>query len=369
MKVQSFEDRTRWEAFLAAVQPPTFLQSWAWGEMQRALGEEAVRLAAVEGEAILGVTQAVTVTARRGKFLHVPHGPVLAALGRNAELGTRDSEPVFIRLVTALLDEARRLGCAFLRVSPIQENTPEHREWYRTLGFRRAPIHLHAERLWVLDLQPTEEELLAQMRKTTRNLVRRAEREGVVVRLGNDALEVFLRLYAETARRERFVTFPRPTIEAEVAAFSARPEGDFTVLPNTVKPDEVERIQEESDIRVAVAEQQGEPLSAAVVPLTAWSAFYHHGASVRTRRNVPAGYALQWALIREAKRRGCAQYNFWGVVQPDAPPSHPWHGLSLFKRGFGGREVPLVPTQDLPVSLGYWPAYAIDTLRRWKRGV
>lgn len=338
MRVEPCADRARWESFLTSARPPTFLQSWAWGETQRALGEDVIRLAAVQEENITGVAQAVTVTARRGKFLHLPHGPVVEG-GREQGAGSRETT---MALLTALRDEAKRRGLAFLRVSPIQENTPENRGLYRALHFRDAPIYLHSENVWVLDLVPSEEELLAGMRKTTRNLVRRAERENVHVTLSRSqtALATFRALYAETAQREVFVPFSRRLLEAELAAF-----GDEAVI--------------------GIASHNGKPLAGALAIFTPWSAFYHHGASTRAESRVPATYALQWALIREAKRRGCPHYNFWGIYSSE----NRRYGITVFKTGFGGRKVSFVPTKDLPLTSGYWPVFALDTIRRWKRGL
>lgn len=361
MTIRATDNRTAWEAFLQNAHPPTFLQSWAWGETQRSLGEEVLRLEALEGGEVVGVAQAVTVTARRGTFLHVPHGPVVTGSARG--------------LLEALRDEAKRRGSAFLRVSPVQEDTKKHRALYGQLGFRNAPIHLHAERLWILDLAPSEDALLHGMRKTTRNLLRRAERDGVTVRLtaAREDLPTFLALYAETARRERFVPFTTSALKAEFHAFA-----------------------KDQNAVLAIADYQNQPLAAAMILFTPWSAFYHHGASSRLRPHIPAAYALQWSVVQEAKRRGCAEYNFWGIApqqaighrpraigtgtraapvnqglrpNPSGLLSHPWAGLTLFKTGFGGREVPLVQAQDLPLSPRYWLTYAVDTLRRWKRGV
>lgn len=345
MNVQLFDDPARWEAFLAEVQPPTFLQSWAWGETQRALGEEVIRLATVEGENILGIAQAVTVTARRGKFLHVPHGPVVTGM-MNHELGIMDAtrtHDVAKKLLEALQGEAKRRGLAFLRVSPIQEDTQENRALYASRGFRPAPIYLHSENLWVLDITPSADALLAVMRKTTRNLIRRGERTGVAVRLSSDPreLEPFFTLYRETAQREMFVPFPERLVTEEVRKFGP------------------------SGIRVGIASVGATPLAAAVMVLTPWSAFYHHGASTRAGNNAYASYALQWALIREAKRHGCTSYNFWGIY----PKGNARYGITTFKTGFGGREVALVPTQDLPLSPRYWATYMLDRYRRWQRGL
>lgn len=340
MNIRTANSRTAWEAFIGEARPPTFLQSWAWGETQRALGEEVIRLELLKGDQTVGIVQAVTVTARRGKFLHVPHGPV-----------TAEGSDAIVALFEALRREVDKRRLAFLRVSPLQEDTTENRALYRQLGFRRAPIHVHAERLWVLPLAQSETELLIGMRKTTRNLVRRAEREGVTVRLTarREDLPMFLRLYEETADREHFVPFSVHALETEFTTFAA----DGKVL-------------------LAIAEYQRQPLAAAMILFTPWSAFYHHGASSRVHPQIPAAVALHWAAIREAKRRGCAEYNFWGITPTSRVgrwEKHPWSGITLFKTGFGGREVPLVQTQDFPFTNRYWLAYVVDSLRRWKRRI
>ena len=59
-------------------------------------------------------------------------------------------------------------------------------------------------------------------------------------------------------------------------------------------------------------------------------------------------------------------YNFWGVV-PESEKNHPWAGLSLFKKGFGGKEKEYVKTQDYILSPMYWLTYIFEELRKRKR--
>ena len=40
----------------------------------------------------------------------------------------------------------------FIRIAPIFENTPENQKIFSDLGFKKAPIYMHAERLWILNL-------------------------------------------------------------------------------------------------------------------------------------------------------------------------------------------------------------------------
>ena len=115
-------------------------------------------------------------------------------------------------------------------------------------------------------------------------------------------------------------------------------------------------------------------VSGAIVIFWQNMAFYHHGASVSGQK-VPVSYLLQWEAIKEAKKRGCQFYNFWGIA-PDvkekedvARSRHPWAGLSLFKMGFGGYRKEYVKTQDLPLSVKYIFNYLIEKARKAKRGL
>ena len=94
--------------------------------------------------------------------------------------------------------------------------------------------------------------------------------------------------------------------------------------------------------------------------------FYHQGASLPSK--APVSYLLQWEAIKEAKRRGCERYNFWGIV-PDTKENanHPWKGLSLFKKGFGGYEKDYLKTKDYPLSFRYWLVYVFEKIRKRKR--
>ena len=78
---------------------------------------------------------------------------------------------------------------------------------------------------------------------------------------------------------------------------------------------------------------------------------------------------MQWKAIKEAKKRGCKIYDFWGYEDPVKNPKHPYSGPTLFKMGFGGYKEEYVKTQDLIISKKYWINYIVETIRRIKRGL
>ena len=58
----------------------------------------------------------------------------------------------------------------------------------------------------LIDLNPSEEELLARMKQKTRYNIRLAEKKGVTVRVGTkDDLSMLYKMYAETSVRDGFV--------------------------------------------------------------------------------------------------------------------------------------------------------------------
>jgi len=358
MRIFEIKDKNIWEDFLQGVGEKTFLQSWAWGEFQKAMGEKIWRLGMYEEEELVGVCLVVKISARRGRFLFVPQGPIISS---KFKVQSEKLQFKIKNLFQSLKELAKKERCSFIRISPILEDTKENNELFEKLGFRDAPSHMHAELSWVLDIskleaqlpmlrrQASEQELLGGMRKTTRNLVGRGEREGVEV--GKGTLEEFYALYQETEKRQQFVAFSKEYLQKEMEAFNTKYK-----IQNT-------RYKQSAEI--FLAEYQGKILAGAIIVFYGDTAYYHHGASLHSK--IPAAYTLQWEIMKEAKKHGILKYNFWGVVEED-DANHPWHGLSLFKRGFGGQEWRLMHAKDIPLSWRYWISWSIERARNWKRG-
>ena len=226
----------------------------------------------------------------------------------------------------------------------------ENRRIFKKLGYRQAPIYMHAENTWVLSLNKAEEDLLYGMRKNTRNLIRRAKKEGVNVVSGQEyhLIDTFIKLYKETAKKHSFVPFSQRYIDSEIKAFNQ---------------------EENCEARVYLAKYKGEYIAGAVIIFYGNSAFYHHGASSSKYSKIPASYLLQWQAIKDAQKRNKKFYNFWGIAKNENDKNNPWYGLTLFKKGFGGIRRDYVHAQDLPMTPFYWLNYMIEKVRLWKRGV
>lgn len=349
-----------WDSFLLSQPYRPFLQSWAMGEVYRRIGQEPIRLVVKDGEEIRGVCFSHIVPARRGRHLSIPYGPVLEM--NNEKL-------IMKNVLTELLDELKRIArehhCSFIRMSPFWPKTDENDQLLKSIGAKSSPLHLLAEHLWLLPLKSTtEEELMKNMRSTTRNLIRRAEKEGVTVTASDDPvrdLSLFLKLHDETRKRHGFTPYTDAFFRAQVEEFA-----------KTSLPAEVPGGTKAGNVILYVARHQGEVLATSIHMTFGGETSYHHGASAMSK--IPASYLLQWTAIKDALKRGDHLYNFWGIAPmgPDRdlkpPVKHPFAGVTLFKTGFGGKLLELTHCVDTPLSPKYYLTRGFEIMRKWRRG-
>ncbi len=352
-KIKEINNKEIWENFLLECQEKTFLDSWNWGEFQKKEGEKIWRLGIYESEELVALVLAIKIKARRGTFLFVPHGPNIKEQRiKNPASTRRQGEAGKEQILGMLLDKLKKLAkeekASFIRIAPIWERNEENIKIFKDFKFRKAPIHMHPEVTWEMDIAPAEEELLMGMRKTTRYLIRRAQKNNdieIIQGQNIEELKKFDEIYCATARRHRFVPFSLDYLQNQFSSFL-----------------------EDNQISIFLGKYKDEVVCAAVVVFWQNIGFYHHGASLSKYNRVPVSYLLQWEAIKEAKRRGCEMYNFWGIA-PINSRKHPWAGLTLFKMGFGGYRKEYVKTQDFPISSMYLLTNIFEKIRKAKRGL
>lgn len=341
LRLQEITNKNIWENFLLECKEKTFLVSWNWGEFQKMMGNKIWRLGIFENDRLVGVVLVTKIVAKRGTFLLVQHGPV----GRHLPTA---------RGLEILLKELRKIAkeekASFIRIAPLLERNEENKKLLRDLGFKKAPMHAHAYQATLkLDLTPSEEDLLMGLRKTTRYLIRQALKNKDIEIFSSkniEDVETFNKLYQEVVKIQRFVPFSLEFVRNEFDVFA-----------------------KDNQALLFFGKYQGEIIASAFVLFWSGIGFYHHAALLPKYHKLPIAYLLLWEAIREAKKRGCKFFDFWGYVDPFKNPKHPWAGPTLFKMGFGGRSYEYVKTQDLPLSKKYWLTYLFEKLRKTKRGL
>ncbi len=285
----------------------SFLQSEGWEAFQRSLGHQTDRIA---GQLL------ITHPTALGAYQYCP---------RPLELDDRTLE--------AFSREARVNHALFVRIDPDESFNPE--------SVHRSPLTVHQARptqpqhSLVLDLSPGLDDLMASFHEKTRYNIRLAGRKEVVVTTSRDPasreLLAFLELAKGTGGRQQF---------------HYHPAGYYRTMLEVLG-------NEEAGITASclVAWHEKQPVAALILLIhqEANAAYYLHGASSYHHRQLMAPHLLQWEAIQQAKAAGCARYDFWGITTSD-DPTHPWAGITRFKRGFGGSEVSYQDSFDLVVD-------------------
>jgi peptidoglycan pentaglycine glycine transferase (the first glycine) len=345
MELKEVTNKNEWEGFLLQCAEKTFLQSWNWGEFNLTAGNKIWRFGAYSNEKLIATVLVLKISARRGTFLFIPHGPVIIG-----ELDAKDEKEILELILLQLSDIAKEEQASFIRISPILKINGEKQDIFTDLGFRAAPMHASAyEATWKLDIYPTEDELLVNMRKTTRYLIKKAEANpdiSIEISSNPSDIEIYQKLNKEVSKRQKFVGFSDNYIKNEFETFA-----------------------KDNQIVFLFGKFNGEIAAGAMIIFWSGIAFYHQAASRGEFAKFSIPYLLQWRAIKEAKQRGCRVYDFWGFTDPEKFPKHPWAGPTLFKMGFGGYKEEYIKTQDFIISSKYWINYIIESIRKRKRNL
>lgn len=350
MEVREITNKKEWEEFLANCVEKTFLDSWSWGEFNEKIGRKSWRFGVFNKGKLIACALASKIGAKRGTFLFVPHGPV-ALEG----LLPKDKKEIVEAILFRLKELAKEEKAVFIRISPIWRKTDENIKIFSDLGFKPAPVHMHPETAWELEIFGPEEKILMEMRKTTRYLVRQAKKNpDIIIEKSRSETDLgeFNRIYMETGNRQHFTIYNEKYINNEFKTF----------LPN-------------DEVMLFLGKYKNEVVASAMFIFWQGGCYYHHSGSLTKFNKFPVFYLLMWEAIKEAKNRGCKVFNFWGIAsdidnEADVKKSkHPWAGLSLFKMGFGGGIKKYVACQDYIISQKYWINYIIEKARKIKRGL
>ena len=330
--VKEILDKSVWEEFLLSRNPGTFLQSWNWGETNRMSGFNIKRLGFYEGEVLSGITQLIHQPAKRGHHFLIPGGPVI----------DYENEGLLKFAAESIREYALKEKVWFVRIRPDVNDSENLREILTKSGFVYAPMHLHGEHTLIMDVSKNEDEILKNMRKTTRYLIKRSLNEGFKMRVSKDPIDadILNRLQKETVKRHRFVGFAKKLFEAQLETFG-----------------------KDGQSELFICEKAGIPIVAAIIIFYGEKAFYHHSGSSEASRSTNASYFTQWQIIKRARELGKKYYDFWGIA-PNDDPRHRFAGVTTFKKGFGGVRVDWVHAHDLPVSPLYWMTHAFEIGRR-----
>jgi len=330
--VKEIIDKKVWEEFNLKNDIQSFLQSWSWGEVNKNTGNAIFRCGIYTKSKLVGICLLIEQRAKRGFHYIIPVGPVI---------DFNDKELVNYTL-NFIKDFATGKGAWFVRLRPGIYDSSDKYELFASFGFKPAPMFLHGENTLILDIEKSNELLLAGMRKNTRHAIRKSLKEGFTFSISKNLsdLKMLMDLQEETAKRHKFVKFNDKIFSEEMKAFLA-----------------------DDQILFCICKKGKEVLAVALIVFYKKTAFYHYSGSTNASRKTNASYFLQWNIIQEAKERGLKYYDFWGIAPTDNP-KHRFAGVTTFKMGFGGTKVNWVHALDLPISSFYWVTFLFENVRK-----
>ncbi|MBR3131506.1 peptidoglycan bridge formation glycyltransferase FemA/FemB family protein [Candidatus Saccharibacteria bacterium] len=332
-------NRDSWDKFITSHKESNFLQSWDFYEFHTSRGNPIVRRIAINEKGnIIGAYAGVVEKAKRGRHLAIAGGPILDWHCK--------------KLVDQIFDdikiEGKRQKCAFIRIRPQLELSDKSLKLMRDHGFIKAPMYLSVEYAGILNLEKTEDEILAGASQGFRRKMRKAEKNSITVEISNDpeVMKDFCDLEAKHAKRQGYVPFTKNFLTKQFEAFAKNDE----VLMYTAKKD-------------------GEILAMNFMIFYGNEASYHYGVSSDLGTKYSAAPLLHMKAIEEAKRRGIKRYNLWGIVGLEEK-KHRFYGVSEFKRSFGCEELKYTPAHDYVINpLKYQLTKIVETARKKKRHV
>jgi len=301
------------------------LQLWGWGEVKATEGNwQAHRL-------WLSNHGGAQILIRRlprpfSKLAYIPRGPILIQ-EKSRQL-----------VLDTLTQWAKEQGCIELKIEtdkPLAKILPHNEPDYKTqdkssqldrfeipIGWRQSDNHILISKTVQLDLAKSENDLLNDMVKKTRQYIHKSSRENISVRKVKNEKDIqdCLEVYKLTARRAGF----------------ALHSDDYYL--------NIAKLMEDS-VQIYLAENNGEILAFLWNIVTPQISFELYGGVNDEGQKLRANYVLKWHVIQACKNLHVKYYDMNGLLND---------GVSNFKLGFsGGYETYLEPTLDRPLSTLY----------------
>ncbi|MBG0785776.1 MAG: peptidoglycan bridge formation glycyltransferase FemA/FemB family protein [Anaerolineaceae bacterium] len=328
----------QWDDLIRHLSGAHALQTWEWGLVKAEVGWKAHPLlwrdddgAICAGALCLQRTVSLGGFALRVSVMYVPRGPMLdwadTALAQ--------------RVLSDLQDFAKSKSAIFLKIDPDlplgyglpgsadDQSNPSGLALQSELEWRGwvfSDDQIQFRNTVLIDLTPSEEDMLMRMKSKTRYNIRLAERKGVTVRVGSvEDIDLLYRMYAHTSVRDDFLIREKTYYDLVWRTFFSA---------GLAEP--------------LIAEVEGQPVGAVVIFTFGGRSWYIYGMSLDEHREKMFTYLLQWEAMRRSKAAGCTAYDLWGAPDTFSEDDPMW-GVFRFKDGLGGQVVRTLGAWDYPV--------------------
>lgn len=297
------------------------LQAWEWGEARKKTGVDVLRLGEFDGDKLKHVFQIT--------FHPIPHTPYKIGYLPRSIFPSQ-------QVLDFLTVYGQQHKVIFFKIEPYEEkNALSNRTIEQSSNFVRSSHPLFPDWTMKLDLNPSEEELMANMKSKTRYNVRLAERKGVVVKemSTDEGFEIFSKLYFETTKRQKY---------------HGHTKTYHKIIWDSLK---------NGMAHILIAFFENEPLAAYELFFFHDTFYYPYGGSSEKYRNLMGANLLMWEAIRLGKKLGATSFDMWGSLPPNYDQSNPWAGFTRFKEGYNAQFTEMIGSFDLIVNSQLYRLY------------
>lgn len=301
------------------------MQSSAWAEFQRALGKPVTELEGKGWKCLL-----IEHQTKLGRYWLAPYGPVLTDPG---------ALPAALQVIVAA---AKKNELAWVVIEPFGRNLKYDT---KILGMRQAHKSYNPAHTVVNDLSLDQNVRFSALSPTFRNLINQAGKRGLSFRSSSDPFEI-------TILSDMLDSVAwRKSISLHNTAY-------FQAQAKVLMPKAQETLE--------LAYYENKPVASCIILREGPVAHYPYAGSYPEARKLEAGTVLLWHAMQNTAKQGVKWFDLFGVAPPDAPANHPWQGFSTFKRKFGGTDVQLGGTWELPIQTVRYRAYraSLPAMRR-----
>ncbi|MBI4920052.1 peptidoglycan bridge formation glycyltransferase FemA/FemB family protein [Candidatus Azambacteria bacterium] len=351
-EIREINDKTEYDPLLISRQAP-FTQAWFYGEWQETAGRKVRRFEIKKNSETFGFFQVIKYPLLLSyNFLYIPHGPVIKNFGEEEGVN-KNFIGAFREKLVQIAEEENAVFAKFDSIEDLDKAPRKLAGRLNAAGnpsasagfdfyFRKVPAYAYKAAYfqpkyeWLLDIEKSGEELLADMQSKCRYNIRLAESRGATVEIISDNFEryfeIFYDLLSKTSER-----------------------GGFSLHSKSYYKNVFLNCEKNKNAFLAAAKYNEKIIAINFILIFGDVAYFVFGGSNDEFKNLMAPHLAHWRGIAEAKNRSCKIYNFGGVAAGDDYKE--FEGITRFKKGFGGRLFEYSDSWDLVLKTFWYRLY------------
>jgi len=282
--------------------------------MQKETGGYKARFVIIDDMAVTVLEKKTRVL---GKLWYLPKGPGVSSISELWDV------------LEIMKPFAKENGAFAIRIEP--ELSRKQQPTLTRHGLIKSRPIIPNPSTITLNISSSLENILANLPQKGRHAIKRAERDGVIIKLvksDDDNCKIMYELLAETAK------------------------GQFGIRSYDYYQTFWQRFEAAGLGQLFFAYYNDEVVAGAYAMAYGKKSTYKDGASVRNRSVYGASHLLQWRVIEWAKSHGVLLHDFCGSPPSDEidNPNHKHYGIGLFKTAFSKTVTDYIGCYDLIIN-------------------